>query len=147
MTAPFTRRDVSRALLASAFAAAASPALSAAPRAATPLFDFAIAGGQYHWLYEVRDGLVLGERLLLRAEPENPHDANAVAVYRADGVMLGYVPRIANQPIARLLAQGARIDAVVVERLDVRSSDDLPDNLAFTFFLNGDPRIRLVLNG
>lgn len=32
------------------------------------------------------------ERLALVHEPDNPHDENAVAVKRADGAMLGYIP-------------------------------------------------------
>jgi hypothetical protein len=34
-----------------------------------------------------------GRPLALRAEPDNPHDANAVAVMLASGEPLGYVPR------------------------------------------------------
>lgn len=143
----FTRREVDRALLIGAFALVGVRAVSLPAHAATTLFDFAIAGGRFHRLEDVRDGLAGGERLLLRAEPENPHDANAVAVHRADGLMLGYIPRAANEPIARLLQQGARIDAVVVEPLRFSRVDDIPDDLAFTGFTDGDPRIRLVLRG
>ncbi|WP_037496279.1 HIRAN domain-containing protein [Solirubrobacter soli] len=34
-----------------------------------------------------------GSALHLRAEPENPHDPNAVAVHLASGAPVGYVPR------------------------------------------------------
>ena len=44
----FTRRDVNQALLATAFAVFGGRAVAA--RASTPLFDFAIAGGNYHGL-------------------------------------------------------------------------------------------------
>ncbi len=143
----FSRREVNRALLVTAFALLTPGGRLMAADADTPLFDFAIAGGSHHGLYRdrMRDVLALGERLLLRAEPENPYDANAVAVHHADGLMLGYIPRVAN--VARLLAEGARIDAEVVERLQVRDGEKAPDDLAFTFFLNGDPRIRLTLRG
>jgi hypothetical protein len=39
------------------------------------------------------DGAAPGRRLTLRAEPDNPHDPNAVAVLTEAGVSLGYVPR------------------------------------------------------
>jgi hypothetical protein len=39
------------------------------------------------------EGAAPGRRLRLRAEPENPHDPNAVAVLTEDGLALGYVPR------------------------------------------------------
>ncbi|HET7850610.1 MAG TPA: HIRAN domain-containing protein [Pseudolabrys sp.] len=145
----FSRREVNRALLVTAFALLTPGARAIASETDTPLFDFAIAGGAHHGLYldRARDTLALGERLLLRAEPENPYDANAIAVHRRDGLMLGYMPRYANEPIAALLAEGARIDAEVVERLHVRDGEETPDDLAFTFFLNGDPRIRLTLRG
>jgi hypothetical protein len=39
------------------------------------------------------DGAAPGRRLLLRPEPENPHDPNAGAVLTEDGLALGYVPR------------------------------------------------------
>jgi hypothetical protein len=147
MSSSFSRREVNRALLATAFALLTPAGRMAAVAVDTPLFDFAIAGGGYHSLGRVRDALTLGERLMLRAEPDNPHDANAVAVHHADGRMLGYIPRVANEPIAQLLADGARIDAEVVERLNVRNGEKAPDDLAFTLFLNGDPRIRLTLRG
>jgi hypothetical protein len=61
--------------------------------------------------------------------------------------MLGYIPRIANEPITQLLAKGARIDAEVVERLHVGRYEKPPDDLVFTAFISGDPRIRLTLRG
>lgn len=147
MTDQFTRREINRALLVSAFALAGPAAIAAPRRALTPLFDFAIAGGWYHGLKDVRDHLVCGERLLLRAEPANPYDANAVAVHRTGGLMLGYIPRIANEPIVRLLEKGARIEAVIVERLNFSRAADIPDDFVFTGFTYGDPSVRLMLSG
>ena len=140
----FTRREVNRALLAGALALAAPGAVPKPSRAA-PLFDFAVAGGWYHGLKQAGDALALGERLALRAEPDNPHDADTVAVHRRDGLMLGYIPRSADEPLARLLRQARQIGAVVVGRLDCRRAADIADDLAFTGFTSGDPRIRLTL--
>jgi hypothetical protein len=147
MPPSFSRREVNRALLATAFALLTPAGRMAAAAADTPLFDFAIAGGWHHGLLAMRDRLALGERLVLRAEPDNPHDANAVAVHHADGRMLGYVPRAANEPLVRLLTQGACIEAEIVGRLGVGRDEDIPDDLVFTGFTDGDPRIRLTLRG
>lgn len=142
----FTRREVNAGLLTTAIALAASGRMLARGRG-TVLFDFAIAGGYYHGLAKAAGLIARGETLLLRAEPANPYDSNAVAVHRADGTMLGYIPRAANAPVARLLAGGARIDAEVVGRFDFRRAADIPDDFAFTSVGDGDPRIRLTLRG
>lgn len=119
-----------------------APARAISARAApVALGDVAIAGGWYHGLCRTWKTLAVGERLLLRAEPDNPHDADAVAIHRADGLRLGYVPRAANPPIARLLRDGATVKAEIVGRL---GSDD--DGFAHTGFLDGDPRVRLTLH-
>ncbi len=46
-----------------------------------------------------------GKRLRLVAEPHNPADPNAVAIYRKD-VKLGYIPRDQNDLAAQLLHFG-----------------------------------------
>lgn len=141
-----TRREVNRGLVALA-AALAAPGAVVARGVPLRLFDFAIAGGAYHSLQRVREQIAVGEALALRAEPQNPHDRNAVAVHRGDGLMLGYVPRAANAPVARLLAAGRRVEARVVGRIAFRRSADIPRDVAFTSLAPGDPRIRLVLRG
>lgn len=147
MSDQFTRREVNRALLLGAMALVAPGAAIKAPPVPAPLFDFAIAGGWYHGLRQVRDDLALGEKLVLQAEPANPHDPNAVAVKRGDGQMLGYIPREANEPVARLLERRLRVEAVVVGPLNFRRAADIPDDFAFIGFTDGDPRIRLTLIG
>jgi hypothetical protein len=72
-----------------------------------------IAGFNHHRGEEVRGVLRTGMELELRAEFENPHDWNAIALdYR--GVPLGYVPRAENRHLARLIRQGARLRARVL---------------------------------
>lgn len=141
MTA-FTRREVNRALLATALAMAGSARLPAR----THLYDFAIAGGFHHGLDQVRDLLQPGERLDLRLEPDNPHDPSAVAVMRG-ALRLGYLPREANAPVARLIATGGTVLAEVVGPLHVERVADIPDDLVFTGFTDGDPRVRLTVVG
>jgi len=143
-TTTFTRREVNLSLLAVALSCVSPVAVPA--REPIRLFDFAIAGGWHHGLTDAAGGIVVGERFHLVAEPFNPHDPNALAVHRG-GTKLGYVPRVANAPIAALLKSGAAIDARVVGHLRCRRDSDIPADLVFTGFVFGDPLIRLTLNG
>lgn len=138
----FTRRTVDRALLAVAIALLAPG--RAPPAGRTKVLDFAVAGGWYHGLDQARPDMATGDLLRLVAEPDNPHDANAVAVWRGD-LMLGYMPRAANEFIARLLASGARIEAEVSRIYEWRSGDGAPEDFAYTSVASGDPVIRATL--
>jgi len=140
--AAITRREVNTALIAGAVALAVPVGVRPARAVAVPLFDFAIAGGGFHGLWQVRGELLPGEALRLRPEPGNPFDANAVAVERADGLMLGYIPRVANEPIVRLLAEGARVEAEVVGPVDFWN-DEAIDRLVCTDVGEGDPVVSL----
>jgi hypothetical protein len=42
---------------------------------------------------EIVDRCVPYEQLVLRREPDNPHDANAIAIFRKSGEQIGYVRR------------------------------------------------------
>ena len=137
----FTRRSVNRLLLGAAIALAAKPAPANETRA---LFDFAIAGGDFHGLEQALPGLTQGTALSLRREPSNPHDPHAVAVHGPDGKRLGYIPREANAPVATLLGRGARVEAVILRMLNIQRVADLPEALVFTGFKAGDPMIRLT---
>ena len=62
--------------------------------------------GQSHWdIAEVFGELKPGSKLKLKAEPDNPYDSNAVAVYYKS-VKIGFVPRAQNGTISLLLAYG-----------------------------------------
>jgi hypothetical protein len=145
----FTRRGVNLGLLAIALGLATRRSTEAAPAPPlrTTLFDFAIAGGYYHGLRKRLDLFTPGLVLALRAEPDNPHDVDAVAVHAPDGQRLGYIPREANAPVAKLLREGARLSCEVMGRLDIQHDDDVPQDLVFTGFTRGDPRLRLTLIG
>lgn len=138
--ASFTRREVNRALLATAFAVLGGRNTLA--RSATPLFDFAIAGGRYYALDSALERIAPGTTLRLVREAANPYDADAIAVNLGD-TKLGYVPREANSPVARLMDNGERVIAQVSRMLDIFSWSEVPDDLAFTAFSSGDPMVRL----
>ena len=132
-----TRRDFGRALIA----VAASTAMPAVALAREPVLDFAIAGGWFHGLRAALADLAVGERLRLVAEPGNPYDSNAVAVWRGS-VKLGYVPRAANAPLAQMLAGGATVEAEITRFFGSAPKDRWPDDFEFTSVVAGDPVIR-----
>ncbi len=56
----------------------------------------------------------VGEKVILRREPENPHDGNAIRVERADGTQVGYLSRDVASQLARSLDKaGGEIDGSV----------------------------------
>lgn len=76
-----------------------------------------VAGFQYHAgrLPAVAATLRPGRMLVLRPEPGNPHDDDAVAVTVGEmGARIGYIPRRDNRVIAELLRGGALVMAVVM---------------------------------
>lgn len=54
-----------------------------------------------------------GERLTLVPEPQNPYDANAIAVIGPDGRQLGYLSRAVAETISRAMHEGQMFCASV----------------------------------
>jgi hypothetical protein len=69
-----------------------------------------LAGFRYHAASQVWPELRVGDRLGLEREPDNPHDANAIAVTWR-GRKLGYVPRRDNAILAWGLDRGEPLQA------------------------------------
>lgn len=69
------------------------------------LKSFFIAGFQYWDGASVLGEIKAGDVLALVAEPDNPHDSQAVAL-RYKGVKLGYVPAEENAMLASLIYFG-----------------------------------------
>jgi hypothetical protein len=109
-TSAFSRRDLLRG-------AAATPSLvraALAPRAAPLLLiESFVAGTQYYEADSVRPALREGVPLALRREPTNRHDPLAVEVFTVSGSKLGYVPRLDNQAVSRLMDAGRAVTAQV----------------------------------
>lgn len=147
MPLTLTKRTLLKALgLAPVLPLLAVVKAEALPASAQHLMDFAIAGGHYYGLPAHRTVLRIGAELVLRAEPENRYDEQAVVVETLDGVKLGYVPRSANRELAAWLADGGEARARAASHLDGMRADNLRD-LAFTSFTQGDPRVSVFLIG
>lgn len=72
-----------------------------------------VAGMQYRPLSQnQRDAIKDGDALVLKREPKNTHDRNAVAIFHGD-VMIGYIPRAFNKELAKALDEGFEFEAVV----------------------------------
>lgn len=61
-----------------------------------PLFDFYIAGYQYYDAEKVICKLKNGDALMLKREPDNKYDDQAIEVYTKEGIKLGYIPQVSN---------------------------------------------------
>ena len=86
------------------------PVRAAAPRE-TLLARMHVAGTAYYDAEAVADRLRPGQRLALRRQPGNRHDALAIEVFGPLGHKLGYVPRRRNEMPARLIDSGKRLSA------------------------------------
>ncbi|MDR1765095.1 MAG: HIRAN domain-containing protein [Lachnospiraceae bacterium] len=80
------------------------------------LFDTHVAGTSHvEGIMELEPFLNVGDKLTFLRETDNPHDEKAILVKNADGVKIGYVPRMDNAIFARLMDAGkllfARITA------------------------------------
>lgn len=69
------------------------------------IVSFHVAGFQYWDGALVLGDLKVGDALEIVPEPDNPHDANAIAL-RFGTVKLGYVPKECNELIALLSFYG-----------------------------------------
>lgn len=80
------------------------------------LLEFYVAGLKYHVQPEEIALMSVGRQVTLHAEPDNPHDADAVAVI-AGHRLIGYIPRQHNRDIAVLLrgGYGRSLRAAIIE--------------------------------
>ncbi len=81
------------------------------------LAEFFIAGFQYHegMKPDVFRTLKESEALVLRREPNNPHDPLAIAIFTKEGRQIGYVPRTCNYSPALIADQDVRLCAEIAE--------------------------------
>jgi hypothetical protein len=77
------------------------------------LIDVYIAGFQYYdgMKEEVLQSLQVDDPVLLKREPENIYDGNAIEVFTSAGHKLGYLPRSDNTVIATIADQDVELGA------------------------------------
>ena len=71
-----------------------------------------VAGFQYYQGELFWEELTAGDPLQLSREPDNPHDESAVAICW-EGVKLGYLPRVENIAVARMMDKGQSVSALI----------------------------------
>ena len=87
------------------------------------------------------DAAAPGRPLVLRRDPANAHDANAIAVDTADGAQLGWVPRELAAELAPQLDAGTAWSAVALR--EQRASPRDP-RTGLTMLLAAAPAVELV---
>ena len=70
------------------------------------LIECHIAGISHRELKDIEPSLLPGVFLVLRREPDNAHDALAIQIHDEAGHHLGYIPRVKNEALARLMDAG-----------------------------------------
>lgn len=70
------------------------------------LIECHIAGTSHRDVKGVEPLLAPGALLVLKREPANPHDGLAIMIFDEAGNHLGYVPRVKNEALARLMDAG-----------------------------------------
>ncbi len=68
--------------------------------------------GTYYYNEALVKSLLVGERVKLIPEPDNPHDENAVMIF-ARGEKIGYVPREDNEVFVYAINQNKKIYAKI----------------------------------
>lgn len=77
------------------------------------LLETHVAGLNYYEINTLNAPLTVAEPLLLRREPNNPHDSLAIIVLTDSSQKIGYVPRHRNPILARLMDAGKVLVAEV----------------------------------
>ena len=70
------------------------------------LLECRIAGTSYYNVKDIEQNLKQGSSLPLMREPNNSFDALAIKIMDEEGHLLGYVPRVKNEALARLMDAG-----------------------------------------
>ncbi len=113
-----------RTLLAAlGLAPVAATARAAAPaRAPVKLLWTRVNGEAYYQAAKAAATLAVGDPVRLRREPTNAYDKRAIEVFDTAGRKLGYVARMDNSAVARMMDAGEHFQARV-SRLDRATLD------------------------
>jgi hypothetical protein len=79
--------------------------------------EISLAGVEYQDVDDkIIEQLSYGEPVILQREPDNSRDPRAIAVLTRENIKLGYIPRIQNHVLAKLLDLGKQMPAHVVKK-------------------------------
>jgi HIRAN domain len=96
-------------------AAVAAPAALAGANGEVTLLSTYVAGTAYHAAAAAAPGLRPDAPVVLQREHGNDYDPRAIAVRTRSGAKLGYLPRVDNHALARLMDAGFAVTARVRE--------------------------------
>ncbi|MCQ2385176.1 MAG: HIRAN domain-containing protein, partial [Clostridia bacterium] len=103
-----------------------------------------LVGIQYRDNYEdLLDNLEVGTPVILKHDPTNEYDANALAFYLSDGTMLGYLPK-KDQPFARIFMKKGYIECEIsnIDDTYIDTETTLSEDMVdYDEYNNGDVRI------
>lgn len=78
------------------------------------LGEMPVAGYSYYEGESIEHLMQTGDKLNLVREPDNKFDESAIALYY-DDTKIGYLPRVENSTISRLLDQNAPVTATITD--------------------------------
>ncbi|MEO9884691.1 MAG: HIRAN domain-containing protein [Balneola sp.] len=96
------------------------------------LSDSYVAGFVYYDGETCIHQLKKGDELILKAEPENPHDGKAVEIYFKNK-KLGYIPRYNNEASSKFLQEGYTLSAFIEK---VRPGADSWEKVSFDIWFH-----------
>ena len=83
--------------------------------------DFFIAGVR-HYLPHCEDkcnfdnvNLNTNDELILKLEPDNEFDSNAVEIFNSDNIKLGYIPRYYSSQVSKMMEKNKKVTCKVIE--------------------------------
>ena len=80
------------------------------------LIECHIAGTSHVPIKEIEPDLNAGDTLVLKREPDNEHDPLAILIIDTNSRKVGYVPKLKNEALARLMDAGKLLFAKLVRK-------------------------------
>ena len=79
------------------------------------VLDCLVAGTSFYNVKSIDEELKVSDKLDLQREPTNEYDEFAIAIYFKEQ-KIGFIPKIKNESVARLLDAGKKFHAVIKEK-------------------------------
>jgi hypothetical protein len=111
------------------------------------ILEVEIAGTAYYDMESVLSAVRRGHKAVLRREPNNLHDKMAVEVYLATGAKLGYIPRLKNDVLARIMDGGLSVSAEITDVGYPLSDYTVTEHETYIEIMRAAPKFRKVNYG